>query len=444
MNINEVRKYIVIVNGGSGVIFQAADPEFTYILTAKHVLEGEEKLDVVRFLKHGETWNELVVDSSDIIVRDNYFPHENKDIAIIKVAKIDKLDNILRLDNIEDPNEKYYLMGYPKKRRDDSPDCKEKWFRDDRNVEIHDSRGNGRREAQLPDRMDWEEVNGHSGGGIVKFASDTNLFLAGIQNKMSSEREDLGRVEFTPIKYFDEIVERNQDKLKNLYPPYMECFSFLKDEAFDLHAGFSQENIENTKNLLKHKCLDVIDSHITPLVIKRLFKERILIDDEKNNEMENKIIWVLWLEFLTIINIAFEKVHSNSELLDIFNNHRLLCSSTQKDWCCELKNLMYADYKGLSENAVVIVGVKESPEDGEYEINNLLPSIAYVRDNRDRDKMRIDRGMNFPFEDFKFVHIDYFKKGTIVENHSEFADLGTDKQILNKLREEYEKAFRRT
>jgi hypothetical protein len=39
---DQLRPYVVIVNGGSGCIFQPMDIEHSYILTAKHNLEKEQ------------------------------------------------------------------------------------------------------------------------------------------------------------------------------------------------------------------------------------------------------------------------------------------------------------------------------------------------------------------------------------------------------------------
>ena len=88
MNKDDIKKYIVCINGGSGVIFQPMDASSTYILTAKHVFEdidtgfaGTVKIEYYEVATAGFKEVTPFALKPDV----NYFPHpvEGTDIALL-------------------------------------------------------------------------------------------------------------------------------------------------------------------------------------------------------------------------------------------------------------------------------------------------------------------------------------------------------------------------
>lgn len=445
MTIDQAREYTVIVNGGSGCIFQPADSEATYILTAKHNLEdvANQITDLIRFQFDNGHWRLIPVPlTTNVEIGVNYFPHEERDIAIIKVERIRGLNSLFKLENLDDEPNNFWLLGYPETRRNASPHDKILWFRPDVGVSILGTNQNARREAHIPGNPNLEEVRGQSGGCIFKDANG-KLYLAGIQNSMAqAEGEQLGRIEFTPIQAFSDIIELYPEHLSPLYPSYLENFEFLREDAFNLNASFNQSNIDYTKNFLKWKCQEVINNELTPISIKNLFKERLLIDPSCSEELESKVVWLLWLEFLTILNIAKNRAHSIDDLSALFNNYRLLFSGATHDWCYEIDKIMYADFKGLKKGGHVIVAMEAPPADGEsYLIDKTIPQIANARNISDRNLLKIDNGLGHPFEEFKFVHIDFFKGKCIVKRHEEYAEITNDEELMIKLIQVYGEVF---
>ena len=47
-NCHYLQFFTVKVAGGSGCLFQPLDSEYSYVLTAKHVIEGVENIEIVR------------------------------------------------------------------------------------------------------------------------------------------------------------------------------------------------------------------------------------------------------------------------------------------------------------------------------------------------------------------------------------------------------------
>ena len=83
--INLLPHFTVKVEGGSGCIYQPINDEYSYVLTAKHVILGKTEPSIIR-----QTIDEngtLVNQTLEIIGNPFLHSDENKDAAIIKVKK---------------------------------------------------------------------------------------------------------------------------------------------------------------------------------------------------------------------------------------------------------------------------------------------------------------------------------------------------------------------
>lgn len=441
MTHNEIRDYIVCVNGGSGVIFQPADAAHTYVLTAKHIFD-----DI-----GNATYNKLVTlhyfssaDSSFtpiqpfLLTDDNYFPHpeEGVDIAILKIPRIDGRDNLIRKEQLDIDINGYCLAGLPHLRRAANQPISQNWFRTDRDVQLREPRDFKRREANLGSNQNKTELEGSSGGGIVKILGD-NLLLAGIQSQVVNINEAIGNVEFTPIQVFDEIVAHYPNSLEAILPCYMNSFSFLRDSAFKLEVDvFDEESIAFTRNYLKNKAHEVINSGITPNAIKTFFKTRLLVDSQDETVLLTDHIWRIWLEFLTIMNIVKYEQFDENNLNEMFNSFRLKYLNTAEDWLSrnQLGHLRNSDYKGLKFGSKIFIGTNNPPIRTMRVPKGKLIDIAKVYD---KSKFLTDAGID-PFTSFEFIHTDYLQKNCIIEKLENYAAITDEGDLLNALKAEYE------
>lgn len=81
-------------------------------------------------------------------------------------------------------------------------------------------------EAGISGSLIIEEVRGDSGGCILKIING-QLFICGIQNRMASANEQLGKIKFTSLSEFDKIIEKYPDILALIFPYHLKYFSFL-------------------------------------------------------------------------------------------------------------------------------------------------------------------------------------------------------------------------
>lgn len=440
MDLNEIRKYIVIVNQGSGCIFQPLDREATYILTAKHVIQNEgNNINLLRkFTWEAGAWIPEDI-PLEITPNVNYFEHENFDVAIIKLPRIEGFENFIRTDKITKDRENYSLFGYPDVRRDleNNPSLSSS-YRSNHGIVINEIRDNGLWEANVPLNADQDQIAGQSGGAIGKI-NDNTFLLAGIQSGMiNTHGEDMGAIEFLPISSFDALTALHPNSLTALYPEYMGCFSFLKNHSFELSG--TQENeevIAFIKNCLHQQAENIVNSPTFPLKIKEYFSSRLLLNTQNIDVLDKKQIWTAWLEFLTILNITGRQNFEESDMKDIFNSYRLLFGQNDKDWSYERQNILFSDYFGLKQNGLVIVATTAPlARTSTYAIEP--GKVIDLRRATPSGKMQTDEGIKFPFDHYRFVHIEIFKQSMIMDKIEEYTQIFDSEVLINKLKLEYE------
>ena len=449
MNNDDLKRYSVIVGEGSGCFFQPMTADYTYILTAKHLFFDEEEDE------RGQTQKKEYPDNTPVTITKNiqtangwieeqipftlvkgttYFPHKEADVAILKITPPQTNFDQIVASELLNTSTDYDLCGFPNTLGGNNAGEKYTTHRIERLI----ASANYSHSAQLFGTLNQVNIEGMSGCGVLKVVGNY-ISIIGIQSKMASSLYPAGQIGFVPIKHINEIINYNEyrQNLERLYPPFLKSFSFLKNEAFNLNAGFGNQNIEHVKNFLKNKTNEVINSPLTPFGIKNLFENRLLLYKQGNETLQSKYIWLIWLEFLTILNLLREGNLSEESVKDGFNNIRLICSDTDEDWSSELDNIIYSDFKGLKRNGIVIVGCKKPPINDFYILDRKIPMINQAVRSHNRELLQIDSGMNFPLSEYKFIHVEYFKNHAIVSKRAEYAEILDDVTLLDKLKAEY-------
>ena len=124
MTENDIKKHSVILGEGSGVLFQPADSDKTYVLSARHVFYDE--IEDERGGKKSEVKKEITLRFSDLqneekIIEikngENYFEHSESsiDASILLLPDIEGYNQIF-IDNDLSPIG-YNMAGFPQSRR---------------------------------------------------------------------------------------------------------------------------------------------------------------------------------------------------------------------------------------------------------------------------------------------------------------------------------------
>lgn len=448
MTQDDLKKYSVVVEEGSGCIFQPMTVDYTYVLTANHLFyditnneQGEKvrtqklngsEITIRKNVHQGDAW---IFESIPFVLNydENYFPHENADLAILKIPYQEGFNMITVQEDFED-DQGFALCGFPSNMRDNEPGD---WYRNNV-INGFGASGNYAKAAQLVGNLNQRDIEGMSGCGILKLHQE-GISIIGTQSKMASIQYPAGGIGFVPTKYAFEIIkyEKNIGKLEKLYPNTLSNFSFLKNKAFFLEVdAMDSQNAEDARQTLLNKAQNIIDSNITPYGIKELFKKRLLITEKDDFCLSFNTVWIAWLEFLTIMNIVKEENINSEDLSDIFNTYRLKYVNIE-DWTANVKEEYgKSDYYGMQPNSTVIISSK-NPAKTKFKI----PKGTLIDIGRPYDKsgFRTDKGLD-PFTSFNFVHIDYFKTKCIVNKIEEYKNLN-EEEIIAKLKNEYNDLF---
>ena len=459
MNENDLKKYTVILGGGSGILFQPVDSDKTYILSAKHIfydkVENDRGISKSVLKKTIDLSFSDVQNSAEMLEvkwEENYFEHPNIDAAILKIDKKENIEEILIDENCTAFNE-CILCGYPRNLRINQND-KYSTYNISHKIDIT---GNGYLRLQANfGTLSHNDISGFSGGGIFR-ENNNSIILVGIQSSTTTDSAN-GQIDIIPLRWFKEIVEKYD--LPELRPVFLSNFKFLQEKSFDFSAGIDDDDISYTRLFLKQKTAEVISSNITPQFIKDYFMDRLLVNDSDILKLNDDLIYVTWLEFLTLINIVKDKICNVNDLEDVFCTLRLLYRRTANDWLDTdfLKDCLVSNYDGLAENGTVFIKTSNLPSKQNikhYKLDrgSIVPRIDSLKNNFENGTLNSDVNnitnalselKEFVFDKYNFVHFEYLKHFMLVENSEDYRSYkkSNEKELLIKLKEEYGKIFR--
>lgn len=280
MGIDDLKLHSVIVGGGSGVLFQPATTECTYILTAKHIFfdtidkgRGEEKIEkkdgetvqIHRLTRNVNDWCSEPIEFS-IQKNKNYFPHDKADIAILKIDYKPGFDRVILEENIHNISD-YLICGFPSKLRPNES-FSEKYTNHKLDRIISDNNTNCRAQLSIGTLM-RPDIIGMSGCGVLKI-DNNSISLIGIQSKVPTSISN-GQIDFVPIKYFKEIISEN-----GLHPANVDNV-----EIDDL------SNIDRDWTLHDNVFSVTYNSESEPYYLKRVIDQTLI-----NYLKRNKNVWI--------------------------------------------------------------------------------------------------------------------------------------------------------
>lgn len=454
MSQDDLIKYTVKVGEGSGCLFQPMTDEYTYVLTAKHLfgnyneevsipLPTNSEITIIKQITNGDTWTDEPIPFV-LIEGETYFPHKKADIAILKIKAQLGFDTIHIQDSFDEEKD-IHLCGFPKTLDTESEKCTS------HRVESFKASGNYCHHAQLFGGHNQETIEGMSGGGLLKII-DNRISIIGIQSKMASKESSMGQIGFVPMRYAKEIVNypEYEGNLEKFLPLYFKSFEFLKDDIFQLQAGILTANRANKiSEILNAKAIKIQNSSITPIFIKNYLKANLpSIYRYDVKEIQNRKLWSLWLELLTILNIVKKCSPCSEEIPEILKKVRLIYSNVNKDfWLENLETLHKINFQGLEVNGTVIVASNMPAIDDMHvlTLDRIPGSIVRVQSWRNdfalaKISQKIDSSTDFPFDKYKFVNISAFKEG-ILNNVNDDFETDNITNCIEKLEQLYEQLF---
>ena len=422
---DDLQFFTVKVAGGSGCLFQPLDSEYSYVLTAKHVIEGVENIEIVRQYigNDGNKVDEIL----KILEIPYMHSNPNKDAAIIKVKKIDGIESLLRSDLNSSEGENWYLCGHPDSREDNGFSYRKNKLKIENPVELYI-------EGEIERNVNHAEIVGQSGGGIIKSESSCFL-LAGIQKKMAveDEKETLSRIHFAPLSFFDEIIKENEANLSPLFPPYFASLEIILEDIFPLSGlQLTSQKEALLKAQLKLVAKSLCTSFSAQIVLE-LYKNSMLANSLNESYITHRQLWIAFLELLSINQLHItDKTLTIDDLVEIRKKHNLVFLDCD-DWVKKLDIIIKSDLTSLERGGAVIVSSTKDVKPNTVELD-----IDYINDicTVPTEEMSISSSVTNLAEDLKIIHIYKFQKH-IIDNYKLFKNINqanVKETIINETR----------
>ncbi|MES2560405.1 MAG: ABC-three component system protein [Bacteroidota bacterium] len=407
--INLLPKFTVKVEGGSGCLFQPIDDEYSYVLTAKHVISGNNAPSIIR--QTLDENNNQIYETLQIIGTPFRHSDENKDAAIIKVQKVEEIDSLLRDELSSEYRDGYYLCGHPKSRINDGYS-----FRENK-LEIQNKKQYGYVEAELSRVANRTEIVGQSGGGVIKI-EDSCFLLAGIQKQMSAPDgiEQLGRIDFMPLTFFDEIIEENANELSKLFPPYIASFERLLNEIFPLPNLIAKRSL--IQNELKRIAAELCND-FSPTTILEMFGEQFLIYGTEKSIIHHKQLWLSFLEILSINQLHNLNKISLEDLKELHKKRKLFIVDTDK-WTKKIEDIYKTNLSDIEKGGAIVICATNETEPSKTEISSEELIILDISTPFEKDN--ISNTVRNPFKELRLMNIFKFQSH-IINNALAYAQL---------------------
>lgn len=433
MTASEImQSYCVTVNGGSGVLVNAMTQEYSYVLTAAHVITEEQSNNVV----HDYQGNQLGV----IAVIPENLPSQEMitsepqlyDFAILKVDYQERVaQKSLPASDLID-RASLTLVGFPETERSTSNRIKE-------HTGNKASVANELVIMNLDGIPGTGTIRGMSGGGVYHVQGEKPL-LVGIEFQMdgTGQVQQYGRVQCHSLAKFEEIITAHSSA--PMFPAYLECFSNFRDKIFLFNVD-DPDNVCALKLELE-RAADylILKGLLPPYKVMEQYHSDLLVDSKNLGELKTYGLWVAYLEFLVIsVLIDGSNNADDAYLKSLEQKRRLVYTSDGTNWIQSLEYLLKTARRLLSKNGTLIVAspdpaAKVLPKDSQLE--RVIHNITVVPTQGPFTAIdSIDSFESSMLASYTLTHLEGLLRECVVKIEGEYPNLPQGRSKSDLLRE---------
>lgn len=425
MTVSEIiQSYCVRVNGGSGVLVNAMTQEYSYVLTAAHVLDGITAHEVLDYQGNPVEVLEVLRHSSPFILATL-----SNDYVILKVSfqahVTQKIFNAKELQHRADLT----LVGYPQGERTSQTPIK---FYGGHITNVNDDLIFFTIDG-IPSKS---EIEGMSGGGIY-LHKDGQVFLTGVEFRMDATNEDqqYGRVQCHSLQKFHEIIEIN--KSAPMIPAHLECFSKVREKIFAFNV-IDPENIRHLKTGLDQFTDSLIANEMPPpYKILDQYGVELLADPRKSDELKSLELWEAYLEFLVICALMDDCGKTDDAYIEgLKRKRRLMYTSSSDNWVRRLEDFLKTARKLLDKDGTLIIASPDAAArtlPPEFKLKQVINNIAIVPNQG--PLAPIDEVESSIYASFSLSHLQGLRKTCVVDIEDEYQDFNSAREQLRLLKE---------
>ncbi|MCZ2722418.1 serine protease [Marinomonas sp. 15G1-11] len=441
-----IRKNTVVVDDGSGVILQPMTQEYSYVVTAKHVIQVD-KNDISKGFKSKNDIEIYSTDDIKITLIDFYY-HSDFDLALLKIEYLGS--DILTKHNTCQFDERLQLWGFPKfsanHRNEEKP--RKDWI--ENYAATVCSVSPDKLECRPDGNVEITGLEGFSGGGLFDVA-DNKIYLAAIEYRVHNPDTYVNRICSVPIQNLQKILDENN--LLPICPPYLGSLSELKSEAFQSLSFFNPKTKEKLAKLFTHLSKDKIEqASFTPYSLINTNKKLI---NELNNEpksIEDEELWVSILEFLQVHELLNPQFQWDENFVNYLTQNFKFLYFIDESWKNKLKDIVLFDCGDLVNQGYLILihNGAERPDEpdqlNQYRDHEKLPrfisdglddpdSIAHIHSKKSKNisilhMAKLNRyslsDKEADFDNLTFAHLDQMKN-QLIDSYSKYLSCGEKK-----------------
>jgi hypothetical protein len=433
MTVSEImQSYCVKVNGGSGVLVNAMTREYSYVLTAAHVISEKQGNSIV----HDYQGNQLVV----LAVIPQNLPSQEMiksepqryDFAILKVDYQEQVAQkcIPASDLIDRAT--LTLVGFPETERNSMNPIKE-------HTGNKVSVANELVMMNLDGIPGTGTISGMSGGGVYHVQGE-KPFLTGVEFQMDGTGQDqrYGRVQCHSIARFEELLSEHSSA--PMIPAYLECFSNMLGKIFSFDVD-DPNNVSALKLELEGAADYLISKGLLPpYKVLEQYHSDLLLDSKKLGELKSYELWVAYLEFLVISVLIDGSESADAAYLKMLERkRRLIYTSNGTNWIRRLEELLVTARRLLDKGGTLIVA---SPEPAakvlpkSFQLEDVISNIYVVPTQGPFPAIdSIDSSERAILASYKLTHLEGLRRKCVVEVEDEYPSVQQGRSKSDLLRE---------
>lgn len=352
MNENDLKRYTVILDGGSGVLFQPLDETKTYILSAKHIFYKDVEPDNgpdTKELKDRISYRLSTDQETPIEIKlkkgVNYYEHYHADAAILVLDKILGFDQIF-IDERNSGFDGFNLTGYPESK------CMANDKYDKHAIRDLITYDNSLITLRLVvNHLDHKQISGFSGGGIIKTNVDS-LLLAGIQSQTPIE-DCNGEIQVVPIKRFEEIVDSNN--LSKLLPSYLSNIEVLINSIISYNETLP--SLKPKLQLAIRRQFQQVKCELNTIYSSGYIKK----SSTSPTGIKSKRFWTSFLEYALIISLLDVDGFNEDILAKMNITKKFIFSDSSKDIYDLYGEVLLLASENISNDCQVLLGTNQTP-----------------------------------------------------------------------------------
>ena len=404
-----MQSYCVMVNGGSGVLVNAMTKDYTYVLTAYHVIR--DNLDDIEVTDNNG--NKLQVLAALLYPDPPNVNESRNDFAILKIKYQPEVAQSCFTASTLPPRAALALVGNPKTERESSDPVKH-----------YDGHMTSVVDELVIFTIDGvpgiATIKGMSGGGVYHIVGE-KTFLVGVEFKMdgTGDEQQFGRVQCHSLKKFDEIIRAYNSA--PMIPAYLECFSTMQEMIFKFNV-IDQRNVRNLKEALEALSASLIASGMSPpYKIMGLYGLQLLMAPQSPTELNNRELWISYFEFLVICSVI-DNVGTvdDAYIKNLERKRRLLYTSDGANWISRLEELLKTARKLLDKDGTLIVASPDAAASvlpPHFRLKNVISNIAVVPN---QGPFAIDEVESSIYTSFKLTHLEGLRKSCVIDSEDEY------------------------